>query len=136
MKKQSDINAVIASADGSWRDQMARALAQSGCTCALFADGLSAVAELRRRPYEVAVADASIPDLGLIEFCFHVRDLHGRKPVVLIVGEGVDTHMSRFRSMQVYADSDRAGILEMVPKAVDEARRTRNRQAGFESLSS
>lgn len=126
MQDNSYIHAVVASADESWSKRVAHALAQLGCKSSVFADGLSAVAELRRQPYEVAVADASIPDLGMVEFCFHVRDLHGRKPVVLLSGKGLDSCRKRFNStMRVYSKPDRNEILDVVPDAVEEARRIR-----------
>lgn len=123
MQENSHLHAVIASADESWSNRVAEALSELGCTSAVFSDGLSAVAELRRQPYEVAVADDSIRDLGLIEFCFHVRDLHGKKPVVLVAGKGVDAHRKRFSPMRVYSRAARSEMLDAVPDAVKEARR-------------
>lgn len=123
MQDDSYLHAVIASADDAWSNRIAHALAQVGCKSTRFKDGLAAVHELRRRPYELAVVDSSIRDLGLIEFCFHVRDLHGTMPVVLVAGEGVHTRRKLFRPLRVYAHEDRSELLDLVPDAVDEARR-------------
>lgn len=123
MQENSYIHAVVASADERWSSRVAHALAQVGCKSTIFEDGLSAVQELRRQPYEVAVVDSTIRDLGMIEFCFHVRDLHGEKPVVLVAGAGVDAHRKRFRPMRVYSSADRTEALDVVPDVVEEARR-------------
>lgn len=123
MQENAYLHAVVASADESWQHRVARALDEAGCECSLFTDGLSAIAELRRQPYDVAVVDDSIRDLGLIEFCFHVRDLHGKKPVVLVAGNGVERHKKRFSPMRVYSNSDQGQLLNLVPGAVEEARR-------------
>lgn len=123
MQENSYLHAVVASTNETWKIRVTRALNDVGCKCSVFADGLSAVAELRRQPYEVAVVDDSIPDLGLIEFCFHVRDLHGKKPVVLVAGNAVDAHKRRFSSMRVYSNRDPRQLLDVVPDAVREARR-------------
>lgn len=128
MQDNSYIHAVVASTDEAWIEQVIKALDREHCRATVFDSGLSAVGELRRQPYEIAVVDASIRDLGLIEFCFHVRDLHGKTPVVLAAGDGVDAHRKRFMPMRVYSSTDRQEILAALPDAAEEARRIHKKQ--------
>ncbi|HZB94725.1 MAG TPA: response regulator transcription factor [Herpetosiphonaceae bacterium] len=79
------LTALVVDADPECLSLLASLLQEAGCTPSCFDRGQQALAALRKRPFDILVMAARLPDVDGLTICAAARTWHGDDPVILLL---------------------------------------------------
>ena len=105
------MNVLLIEDDLSLVDALSRMLVARGFQVVCCADGAEALVMARRRPFDVALLDLTLPGMDGLEWLQRLRDERSRLPVLVMTGDANPANQS---------DLLRAGANDLVQKPIEE----------------